>query len=88
MMPKSRWTSFIAKRVIEGSVSGVYATRQLLESYRKDTSSLLARSNLQAYCETVATEMLDGSANQARHLSYRRYRATSGGNTRLNSKSC
>lgn len=79
MMPKSRWTSFIAKRVIEGSVLGVYATRQLLESYKKDTSNLLARANLQAYCETVATEMFDGSANQARQLSYRRYRATAGG---------
>lgn len=78
-MPKSRWISFIAKRVIEGSASGVYATKQLLEHYKKDTSDLPARSNLQAFYETVATEMLDGSANQTRQLSYRRYRATAGG---------
>ena len=79
MMPKSRWISFLARRVIEGSVSGVDATKQLLGDYKRDTSNLLARSNLQAFCQTVATGMLDGSASQARLPSYLRFQAPAGG---------
>lgn len=52
---------------------------QLLESYKKDTSDLVARSNLQAFCEVVVAEMLTGYANQQRHFSFQRYRATAGG---------
>lgn len=79
MMPKSRWISFLARRVIEGSASGVDATKQLLGDYKRDTSNLLARSNLQAFCQTVATGMLDGSASQARLPSYLRFQAPAGG---------
>ena len=78
-MPKSRWISFITKRVIEGSASGVTIATQLLESYQKNTSDLVARSNMQVFCEAVVAEMLNGSANQQRHFSFQRYRATAGG---------
>lgn len=78
-MPKSRWISFITKRVIEGSASGVTIATQLLESYQKDTSDLVARSNMQVFCEAVVAKMLNGSANQQQHFSFQRYRATASG---------
>jgi hypothetical protein len=54
MMPKSRWMSFVAKRVVEGSVPGVETLARLLESYKRDTGDAAARSDLQLFCETIA----------------------------------
>jgi hypothetical protein len=59
-MPKSRWMSFVAKRVVEGSVSGVEITTQLLESYKSNIDDPVARSKIQLFCATISAQMRNG----------------------------
>lgn len=79
MMSKSKWISFIAKRVIEGSASGTTVTTQLLESYQRNTGDPVARSNVQVFCETVVAQMLAGSSNDRWNFSLQRHLNTAGG---------
>jgi hypothetical protein len=56
--------SFVAKRVVEGSVPGVETLAQLLESYKSGTGDAAGRSNLQLFCETIAQGMRRASLHR------------------------
>lgn len=60
-MPASRWTAFLAERIIEGTMSPEPVATELLERHKKDPHNETSRQDLQTFCAKIVPHLQTGA---------------------------